>query len=126
MHQKGSHNSNYKDGKHCEQSLCECGGSKDYRASGCNRCSSNIDKYFSVCTKKRNHILWRYIKTFELIPHNKCLWCGIGDNWNGKSLVLQLDHIDGDTSNNDLTNLRVLCPNCHSQTETFASRNRRK
>lgn len=40
--------------------------------------------------------------------------------------MCQLDHIDGDSTNHKLENLRMLCPNCHSQTETYASRNREK
>lgn len=48
-----------------------------------------------------------------------CKLCGISPEWNGKSLVLQVDHADGDFLNNTLDNLRLLCPNCHSQTETF-------
>lgn len=47
-----------------------------------------------------------------------------GPEWLGKPLILQLDHIDGDGTNNDPKNLRFLCPNCHSQTETWAFRNR--
>lgn len=52
-----------------------------------------------------------------------CEICGNGSSWNGKSLSLQLDHIDGNPRNHLLENLRILCPNCHSQTETFGSRN---
>ena len=52
-----------------------------------------------------------------------CEICGTGNQWNGKSLSLQLDHIDGNPRNHLLENLRILCPNCHSQTETFGSRN---
>ena len=50
--------------------------------------------------------------------------CGNTGQWNDKQLTLQLDHIDGDPCNHELTNLRFLCPNCHSQTETFSGRNR--
>lgn len=46
--------------------------------------------------------------------------------WLGKPLTLHLDHIDGDHSNNLLENLRVLCPSCHQQTETFGSKNIKK
>lgn len=49
--------------------------------------------------------------------------CGLGPTWNDRPLALQLDHIDGDATHNGLENLRILCPNCHSQTRTFAGRN---
>lgn len=61
----------------------------------------------------------------EDILKNECSVCGIGCEWNGKPLVLHLDHIDGNRFNNALSNLRILCPNCHSQTETYCSRNRK-
>jgi Homeodomain-like domain-containing protein/HNH endonuclease len=54
---------------------------------------------------------------------NACESCELDPEWNGKPLTLELDHIDGDRLNNELSNLRLLCPNCHAQTETS---NRRK
>lgn len=56
------------------------------------------------------------------VLENKCLECGI-QSWNGKPLSLQLDHINGNRTDNRITNLRILCPNCHSQTETYAGKN---
>lgn|SRR5208282_3721698 len=56
---------------------------------------------------------------------NKCLHCGI-DSWRGESLTIQVDHADGDSSNNVRENLRGLCPNCHSQTPTYCGKNRGK
>lgn len=47
-----------------------------------------------------------------------CLLCGQKDLWNGKTLVLEVDHVDGDFLNNEIGNLRFLCPNCHSQQDT--------
>lgn len=59
----------------------------------------------------------------EKIKTEICECCGITDTWNGKKLNLHLDHIDGDKFNNKLDNLRILCPNCHSQTDTYAGKN---
>lgn len=53
----------------------------------------------------------------------KCYLCGLIE-WNGKSITLQLDHINGARLDHRVENLRLLCPNCHSQTETFAGRNK--
>lgn len=52
----------------------------------------------------------------------KCSLCGNIGEWNGKPLSLQLDHINGIHTDNRIENLRILCPNCHSQTETFSKR----
>lgn len=52
----------------------------------------------------------------------KCQECGQGPEWRGKKLVLILDHINGIYDDNRLVNLRLLCPNCNSQTPTFAGR----
>lgn len=59
----------------------------------------------------------------EGIKFNECEICGITE-WNGKSINMQLDHIDGDSHNHKLDNLRMTCPNCHSQTETFCGKNK--
>lgn len=58
----------------------------------------------------------------EGIKSNECEVCGI-TKWNDKDLSFELDHIDGDRTNHLLSNLRIICPNCHSQTNTFRGKN---
>ena len=53
----------------------------------------------------------------------KCSECGLTD-WNGKQIVLELEHKDGNSENNAYTNLCLICPNCHSQTSTYKGRNK--
>lgn len=45
----------------------------------------------------------------------KCTRCGMEDSWQGKPIVLEVDHKDGDWLDNRLDNLQYMCPNCHSQ-----------
>jgi hypothetical protein len=59
----------------------------------------------------------------EGIFENKCSCCGITD-YNKKPIVMQLDHENGDSSDHRKENLRLLCPNCHSQTETWCGKNK--
>lgn len=54
-----------------------------------------------------------------------CEVCGNNGTWRGSKLVLQMDHRNGDRNDNRFENLRWLCPNCHSQTPTFGSKNRK-
>lgn len=68
--------------------------------------------------KLRNRLIKEGIKT------NKCECCGI-TKWNGIEIVCQLDHINGDNSDHMLENLRLICPNCHSQTETYCGKNKK-
>lgn len=71
--------------------------------------------------KVGSHQLKLWLYKFNILEE-KCIECGIQSLWNGKKLSLQLDHIDGDSLNNELNNLRILCPNCHSQTNTFSGK----
>jgi hypothetical protein len=74
-------------------------------------------KYPDYKTYHLKNRLWA-----EGIKENKCEICGISD-WNGKQLNCELDHINGNPKDHRLENLRILCPNCHSQTDTFCGKN---
>ena len=71
-------------------------------------------------TYQTNKLRKRLIK--EGIKDKSCEICGI-DNWLGNELSFELDHIDGDKTNHKIENLRIICPNCHSQTHTYRGKN---
>lgn len=72
----------------------------------------------------RRNIKVRLIKE-GLLPY-QCAVCKNNGSWNGKSLALQLEHINGVNNDYRIKNLCLLCPNCHSQTSTWCSRNKKK
>lgn len=74
----------------------------------------------AVSTTLRNCIR-EYIYNFQ---NNKCAICGLTREWNGKTLNFILDYIDGNAANNKQNNLRLICPNCDSQLDTFKSKNK--
>jgi hypothetical protein len=65
----------------------------------------------------------RLIKEKLLDP--ACSFC-FNREWLGKPIPLELDHIDGDNQNNNIQNLRLLCPNCHALTPTYRGKNKKK
>jgi hypothetical protein len=71
----------------------------------------------------------QYTRGSTLKPHlikergHKCEHCNL-EEWMGQMIPIELDHIDGDRTNNKIENLRLLCANCHSLTPTFRNRKR--
>jgi hypothetical protein len=57
----------------------------------------------------------------ERVKAHRCDGCGL-DEWRGRTVRLDLHHVNGDPRDHRLRNLRLLCPNCHSQTDNFAAR----
>jgi 5-methylcytosine-specific restriction endonuclease McrA len=84
-----------------------------------------IENVFIKGSEKSSSDIRRVVLRNKLLPYvcNKCNNIG---KWMGEEITLQIDHIDGDRKNNELSNLRFLCPNCHSQTDTFGSKNHKK
>jgi Zn finger protein HypA/HybF involved in hydrogenase expression len=74
----------------------------------------------------RTHRSYLLRALLELGVEYKCVSCNSASVWNGKPLTLEIDHIDGNRNNNQKNNLRFLCPNCHSQTETFSNKKLRR
>jgi len=74
--------------------------------------------------KKEIHLdtLMRMISNNIIDLKYKCSICGNEGMWNGKPLKLELHHIDGNHRNNDVNNLTFLCPNCHTQTDTYRNK----
>ena len=62
----------------------------------------------------------------EGLKDYKCSICSNTGEWNNQKLTLQLDHINGINTDNRIENLRFLCPNCHSQTDTYTGKNAKR
>lgn len=77
------------------------------------------DSKYTNMTRLKSRIIRDGLLKYE------CSMCHIKE-WNGKEIVLQLDHINGNNRDNRIENLRLLCPNCHSQTETFCGKKKNK
>lgn len=86
------------------------------------RCASTVDELIGRARSRYN--LKRRLLAAGILE-NRCSRCGISE-YNGKPLSIQLDHINGVNDDHRLENLRMLCPNCHSLTETYGGRNVRR
>lgn len=66
--------------------------------------------------------LYNYYKNYLILKNNSCWTCNISE-WNNKPIIFEIEHIDGNSENNKEENLSLICPNCHSQTETYKGKN---
>ena len=95
-----------------------------FTGKGTRQTKTNDELFVRNSTSKGSTVKQRIIK-HNLIEY-KCSECSQPPWWNNKPLVLQLEHIDGDPTNNELTNLTFLCGHCHSQTATWGRKLRNK
>jgi hypothetical protein len=98
----------------------------------CKKCEIEYktNEYYEYYLKNQNKFCnttnsMKFIKKHILKEQNYCCQiCGIKNQWNNKLIVFILDHINGDASNNKRENLRLVCPNCDSQLDTYKSKNK--
>lgn len=103
----------------CEALGLRCPPQTPPRKSRAGRWIIPFEEYFVQGVKRNQADLRRRAIQDGLIDPTQCALCDQPPEWNGKPLRLQLDHVNGDSTDNRPGNLWLLCPNCHSQTETF-------
>ncbi|MEU7023461.1 HNH endonuclease signature motif containing protein [Streptomyces sp. NPDC046203] len=74
--------------------------------------------------RTKTHLLRRALR--EVGVPERCVLCGVGPEWLGRPMTLEVDHIDGDWRDDRRENLRLLCPNCHAITDTWCRGGRRR
>ena len=87
-----------------------------------NREKYSLEEVFIKNSPVAQKVLRGYVERHNLIPY-KCQNCGCDGHWQNGVIALEIDHIDGDNTNNEISNLRYLCPNCHALTDTYRGKN---
>lgn len=83
----------------------------------------SLEKVFCKNSSVTQKVLRDYVKRHNVLEY-KCVKCGCNGEWQNGFISLELDYIDVDNSNNEIHNLRYLCPNCHAMTETYRGKNK--
>ena len=91
-----------------------------------HRCDPQKQEYKDILVENSTYTNFSRLKERLLkdgLLEYKCSCCGNPGIWNEKPLTLQLHHINGIHTDNRLINLTLLCPNCHTQTDNYGSKN---
>lgn len=91
-----------------------------FKGSSWNKDNINLEKYQKGSSVNSHQGL----RDLILLRGRKCEQCGLSE-WQGKEIPLEMHHIDGDHFNSDLSNLVLLCRNCHALTDNYGSKNKR-
>ena len=83
----------------------------------------DLEEVFQANSSVTQKVLRGYVERHSLLEY-KCVKCGCNGHWQDGQIALEINHIDGDNTNNEISNLRYLCPNCHALTETYRGRNK--
>lgn len=83
----------------------------------------SLEEVFRLDSPVTQKVLKGYIKRYKILEY-KCSFCGCDGHWQDGLISLEVDHIDGNNNNNEITNLRYLCPNCHALTDTYRGKNK--
>lgn len=111
---------------YCGSEIKRSKSKKKYCNSQCSAQHRSDEDFKKWLLNPKSIISGSSRKRLVNILGNFCLECGVGNVWNGKPLILQLHHIDGNNKNNKMENITLLCPNCHTQTETYCNKSRNK
>lgn len=82
-----------------------------------------LEEVFCKNSPVTQKVLRGYVERHNILEY-KCINCGCDGNWQGGKISLEIDHENGDNTDNTVENLRYLCPNCHALTDTYRGKNK--